>query len=277
MPSLDKPGPLYESCKAMLYGDSGTGKTGSVAALANIGYQIRILDFDRGLDPLASFVKPEFKRNVHYITCTDRMVAVPGGKSVPKGVPTAWTKATNALNRWKDGDVDYGPIESWDNRVVLVWDSLTFSGDAAMRLVLARAGRSGETPYHLDYGEAMEMQERALTQLYAENVKCHVLVMAHFRFLEDPTAPQRYDDKGNLLPRPERAYPSALGKKLPPKIGRFFNTMLMTKVQGNRRIISSTPEENVMVKSPVPLPATMPIETGLATLFEKMGFSPPKE
>ena len=271
MPKLSS-GLPYCSCKLMLYGPSGSGKTGAFAALANAGYKVRILDFDRGLDPLSTYVKPEFKQNVSFATCTDAMKPMGAGKPVPKGVPTAFARAMQRLDRWKDADEDLGPVSSWGPDTVLGWDSLTFSGDAALRIVLARNGRSGETPYHTDYGEAMEMQERVLQLLYSDEIKCHVIVTAHFRFLEDDTASQAFDEKGNLLPKPQMAYPSALGKKLPPKIGRYFNTMLVTKTIGNRRVISSMPEANVMVKSPVPLPPQLPIATGLLTVFEALGY-----
>ena len=36
--------------KLLLVGDSGSGKTASLATLANAGYKLRILDYDNGLD-----------------------------------------------------------------------------------------------------------------------------------------------------------------------------------------------------------------------------------
>ena len=39
-----------QRAKLMIVGDSGSGKTASLASLANAGYNVRILDFDDGLD-----------------------------------------------------------------------------------------------------------------------------------------------------------------------------------------------------------------------------------
>ena len=42
--------------KGMIIGDSGSGKTGSLASLAAAGYKLVIMDFDSGLDILATQV-----------------------------------------------------------------------------------------------------------------------------------------------------------------------------------------------------------------------------
>ena len=42
--------------KLLLVGDSGSGKTASLAQLANAGYNLRILDYDDGLAILPEFL-----------------------------------------------------------------------------------------------------------------------------------------------------------------------------------------------------------------------------
>ena len=48
-----------EYTKMLLEGDSGSGKTGSLASLVAAGFSLRILDMDNGLEPLKQFVQKE--------------------------------------------------------------------------------------------------------------------------------------------------------------------------------------------------------------------------
>ena len=54
--------------KLLLVGDSGSGKTSSLAALANAGYNLRILDYDDGLSILPEFLNKDAVKRVSYVT-----------------------------------------------------------------------------------------------------------------------------------------------------------------------------------------------------------------
>ena len=45
--------------RIMLLGFPGSGKTGSLAPLANAGFKLRILDFDGNLDPMLRRLTPQ--------------------------------------------------------------------------------------------------------------------------------------------------------------------------------------------------------------------------
>lgn len=62
--------------KMLVMGDTGTGKTGALASLANAGYKLHILDYDNGLDILSTKVKPEFLKNIEYETLTEKRLLV---------------------------------------------------------------------------------------------------------------------------------------------------------------------------------------------------------
>jgi adenylylsulfate kinase-like enzyme len=69
--------------KLLYIGDSGTGKTTSMASLVKAGYKLRILDFDNLLDSLISMVKrscPERLDNIEYMIFRDKMAATPNGR-----------------------------------------------------------------------------------------------------------------------------------------------------------------------------------------------------
>src|SRR4051794_8162208 len=102
MPSLDKH-QSSEFTKLLLEGDSGSGKTGSLASLVAAGFKLRVLDMDNGLDSLANAVKrtcPDKLGNVEFRTLRDKRRATPAG-SVIDGVPSAFTNALGMLDRWK--------------------------------------------------------------------------------------------------------------------------------------------------------------------------------
>lgn len=264
--------------KMLLIGDSGSGKTGALASLAKAGYNLRILDFDNGLDILLNLLagdSPALAR-VIFETCTDKLHAV-GGNVVPKGIPTAWPRAMGLLTNWKVGSAgnpaatppvaassDYyslGSLETWTDKDVLVIDSLTYLGKAALRYVLAMNNRSDQAPHQADWGTAMKKVEEVLSLLYSDSVPCNVIITSHVTFIGEEGTPLR-------------GYPSALGQKLPPTVGRYFNTILATKCVGSgansRRTIRTASEGFVELKHPFPgkVPLELPLDTGLATFFE---------
>ena len=57
--------------KLLLVGDSGSGKTASLAELANAGYNLRILDYDDGLAILPEFLNSDAVNRVSYVTLKD--------------------------------------------------------------------------------------------------------------------------------------------------------------------------------------------------------------
>ena len=82
--------------KMLVMGDTGTGKTGALASLANTGYKLHILDYDNGLDILSTKVKPEFLKNIEYETLTEKKVAR-GGQVLIQGTPKSFAKGLQLL------------------------------------------------------------------------------------------------------------------------------------------------------------------------------------
>lgn len=256
--------PTAEPFKLLLIGDSGVGKTGALASLANAGYELFILDFDAGTDILKYTVKPEAFSRVHVETLTDKGELSGMGlkQKIIKLAPTAMVTALGLLNSWRDRETneDFGPVSSWDTKRVLVVDSLTFMGTAALDYALAVNGRSGQQPHQSDWGEGMRLLEQTLQILYSTAIKCHVIVLSHVVYQQP---------KEGFM----RGLPMALGDKLSPKVGRYFNTVLLAKTegmgQGAKRLIFTRPEGLVEVKCPIlNAPHSLPIETALATLLE---------
>jgi hypothetical protein len=257
-----------KTTKMILLGDSGAGKTGALASLADSGYNVRILDLDNGADVLSNLLrdpKSMYKKEalglVDCVTLTDPMSNI-NGKLVPKKA-TVWQRAVGMLNDWKDGEQNYGPISTWTDRDVLVIDSLSFLANAAMNFVLAMNARLGQQPHQSDWYQGQQMLESLLQMLYDESIKCNVIVIAHVTYIGEDNGPQH-------------GYPSSLGKALGPKIGRYFNTVLLAKTQGSgaslkRQIITnSVPMIELKNTAPLRIKPSYPLETGLADIFKDL-------
>lgn len=227
--------------KLLLIGDSGAGKTGALSSLPAEGYRLRIIDTDNGLDlvknlltdPAGDYYKknPKAIENVDFVTLTDTWGKNAAGKLVPK-TATVWERTIGMLENWKDGEIDYGSITTWTPQDVLVIDSLTTLSNAALNRILAMNGRLGGQVQQSDWYSGQNLVEGLLQLLYDEAVRCNVIVCCHITFIET--------DAG-----PTKGYPMSLGKALPPKIGRYFNSSLMVRSMGQgtnvqRKIITNT-------------------------------------
>jgi len=250
--------------KLLFVGDSGAGKTGALASLASAGYRIRIIDLDNGIDVLRDLLTSgrydkDAIDNVEYVTVTEPMKNV-AGKLIPVKA-TVWQRTASLLGDWVDGETKLGPITTWDGQTVLVIDSLTMLSDAALSYILSMNGRLGQHPHQSDWGLAQALVENMLRMLYDESVKCNVIINCHIKPMGDDNGPERY-------------YPNTLGKALPPKVGRYFNTVLLAQSsgrgQGLKRQIFTTSQGTIECKNTAPskVAQSYPLETGLADYFK---------
>lgn len=235
--------------KLLLCGDSGSGKTSALASLANAGYNLRIADFDDGLDVLGNYLNPDAVDNVHYVTLRDTMK-----------VASAFTNFTKLVENWKDGSTEFGPVKEWGEDDVLVIDSLTFLANSAMRYCLQRDGKKfSDQPAIQHWGEAGRNIELLVQYLTSDEVKCNVVFNTHVQY---------YDDAGGG----RKAYPVVLGSKLPTIIGRYFNTILRIDVkptkEGGTRILRTASDYKMDLKTPAPKNIEVETDLDLSKIFE---------
>lgn len=268
MPDLSA-APAPQSAKLLLIGHSGSGKSGALASLANEGYELFIVDFDNGLDPLYHFVEPQFRKNVHFHTLQDQLSAVTGETQIVKA--DAFSRAMRLLADWQEDGKSLGSPLTWGPDKVVVIDSLTFASTSALHLASIRNGQNSFKPKATKgagdprqiIGEAQTLIEGMLANLASTLVKCNVVLLSHVTYEGPETDPT--------------GFPSSVGRKLSPVIPRYFNTMLYIEKQGpNRFIRQSFP--NIPTKCPVVVPDMLPLSTGLATVVKAITKQPsPKE
>jgi len=268
--------PTSVTTKLLLLGDGGSGKTGGLAALAIAGYNLRILDFDNGVNILKDLLKnfPDAMKRVAYITCTDPMHNVQG-RFIPKAAQ-AWARGVMAMDNWDDGDNKFGSILTWGPKDVLVIDSLNFAGKSALRLIQQMNSRLAGTPWQSDFGDAQRLVENMAAMLYSEQVKCNVVVLTHVR--EVGKTQQIVDSSNKVVTVEEegsrRGYAeTGTGRALSPTIGRYFNAVLLVDIVGSgqstKRVIRTVPHENIGLKNPAPgsVKSEYPLSSGLADYF----------
>jgi hypothetical protein len=240
--------------KLLLIGDSGTGKTGSVASLVKGGYNVRVLDFDNGWESLASAINrtcPERLASVDIESLRDRYKSGPLGPVID-GAPRAFPQGLKLLDRWSDAT---NPA-SWGPEFVLVIDSLTFLSDAAY--AWAESLNPGAKDKRQIYGAAQDAIEHVLALLTGPSFNTNVIVTAHIRYIDLPDGTKR-------------GYPTAVGQALSPAIPRYFNSVAACQTQpGGVRTIQTVSTALIDLKNPksFEMGKSLPIETGLATFFE---------
>ena len=244
-------------------GDSKSGKTGALASLVLAGYKLRILDFDNGLDILATIIRnadPKKLENVEFRTLRDKYISTPNGPIV--GTATAFIEGIKLLDRWKYGDTDLGVPAEWGPDIIVVVDSLTFLSDSAwnFREPLVPRSRDGKYDIRAVYKDAQDAISGVLALLTSENFRTNVIVISHVRYVDNPDGTKK-------------GYPTSVGAALSPEIPRYFNSVALTQTgPGGKRFIQTTATAMIDLANPASfkmLP-TLPIETGLATFFSTL-------
>lgn len=246
--------------RAVYVGDSGTGKTGSLLSLIQAGYDVRILDFDNGVEPLKQLIRhhcPERLGQLDYITLRDKFKADPVYGIKLDGPAKAYKAGIKFLNKWDDEST---PSE-WGNNTVFVLDTLGSFGRAAYLWAQSMAPNVKDGRQW--YGTAQESIRTVLELLTAAEFKTHVLVLSHVQLVEINEGSY----KGQV---------SAIGKALGGDIPKVFNTLIQAESIGTgdnvkRQILTkSTGLMDLKTTIPWELDKKLPLETGLATIFEKV-------
>lgn len=272
-----------EPARVMLVGYPGTAKTGAIAALANAGFKIRMLDFDGNYVSLLKFTKPEFRSNIDIVTLEDSLKALPASYlSSPQ--PTAFAKGLKLMDRWEymEGEtkVDLGSSDNWGMDTVVVLDSLTAMGECAFRRAMALSNKTPTNVTQQVWGLAMKEQDQFIEKLTSPRNRFHVIVTAHLKMISPKDIQKDDSDLTKELKEraveliPTRLFPSALGQGLPPTIGGHFPTILLAENQfsakgvPSRKLVTvSRPELDLKLPAPN-LPASFDIEDGLVEVFK---------
>lgn len=254
-----------QTTKMLIIGDNGSGKTGALCSLAAAGYNVRVIDLDNGLDLVKNLLMSsdspypsDTANRFEFETITDQMKNI-NGRLVPRST-TVWNRAVGLLNNWKTESADFGPITTWGPKDVLVIDSLTHLANGALNFILSMNARLGQQAHQSDWWGGQQLLESMLQMLYDKGVGCNVIINCHIVYIERDN-------------QPEKGYPASLGKALSPKIGSYFNNVIMAKTTGSgastkhKLLTQGTALVELKNTAPLRLRPDYPIETGLAEIF----------
>lgn len=202
--------------KAMITGESKSGKTGLLATLANSDEIDRmvVFDFDNGLDIMGSYLTPAAVAKVFYQTF-DRFDA------------GSYQKARDLIKHWKTPTEDLGPLKNFGPRDVVVMDSGTFFGDACMEAAKKKNGIDKDTQIpQAVWGDGQAYFMKVVDAFTSDKLPCNLIWNTHIRMLEDP------------IRKTMKGFPETVGSKLSGRIARSFNNLWLveTKLDGKRTI-----------------------------------------
>ena len=279
--------------RAFHIGYPGSGKTGALASLLNVGYKVRVLDFEGNFQPLIGFADERGLANLDVITFQDRFRN--GDKYMEViGIPEAFNNSMRMLQEWKykdeDGtEINLGKSAEWGPDTILVVDSLT---SLAMTIKSRAMKMNNKTPANMTsavWGHMVADLEKFIDTLKADHRRHHLIINTHKQILGPSDFIQQGDDeevkekklemiKEGMIP--PRIYPVSVTKPNSQNVHGMLPTMLefekVTKLGQDVRLINTVAGPQIDVKIPMKgLKKTYGIETGLAEIMEAMGYKAP--
>lgn len=233
---------------AMVIGASGSGKTTSIGTLLECGLEVFVAATEPGLlEILGKFRShPRFHYHEIPLVPTNWQTMIQLAQRINQAQPDTLANVKDPSKRDYDQfvlfletmadfidqhGVSYGATDEWGTDKVLVIDSL--SGLNKMILDLVVGHKPVVSPG--EWGTAMGQVENILAALCG-GIKCHFVVMAHL------------EREFNEVTGSIQLMVSAPGKKLAPKLNRFFSDVVMAYREGTK-FYWSTAADNVDLKT----------------------------
>lgn len=212
----------------LLIGDGGTGKTHSIRTLVEAGLEVFVIFTEPGMEVLADvpadrlhwkYVKPASPSFSDMIDSADKinrmtMKMLSDLPGIHKEKYTNYIDILRACDNFicdRTGEC-FGSVEHWGNDRAIVLDSLSGASIAAINL------GTGSKPVksQADWGIAMDNLERLIIKLCVDTEATFVLTAHQEREVDEVLG-------GTTITV------STLGRKLAPKVPRFFSDVINTK------------------------------------------------
>lgn len=215
----------------MMLGGTGSGKTHAIRTLLDAGLEVFVLFTEPGMEVLSD-TDPE-RLHWHYIppASPDFADMIDSAKKINTMNLKMLSEMTDINKKKYTEFIDmlvaltdfpcdrtgkkYGSVDKWGSNRAFVLDSMSGLAIMAMNMV------TGSKPVKsmADWGMSMDNLERFMTKCCVDT-KCHFILTAHLERETDEVT------GGTTL------MASTLGKKLAPKLPRFFSDVIHVKREG---------------------------------------------
>jgi hypothetical protein len=254
----------FRKVNVILQGPTGSGKTFSLKSLVEAGLELFVIPTEPGIENVLGDLPTE-KCHWHYIP-----PATPDWDTMLKSANAINTMTQDILQK-SDGNrgeyrqfiefldccsnfkcdrtgKEYGAVDDFDTTRVLAVDGM--SGLSIMAMDLVAGNKPAKTM--ADWGMAMDNLERLITKL-ACATKCSFVLTAH------------QDREMDEISGGTTVTVSTLGRKLAPKIPRFFDEVVQT-VRDGKDFKWSTAESGSVLKARI-LPISDALRPDFGQIF----------
>jgi hypothetical protein len=254
----------------LLMGPAGSGKTTSLATFAKKGIELFVIVTEpTGVDSLLdAWERERLDPNLlHYAVVAP---ASPGWGAlrdlgvrinsmsykdiselkggIGKEKMVQWPKLLNNLENFHDDRTgkDYGDVTSWDASRALAFDSLSGLSVICMQHTVGFK----PSPHQGEWGIAMKAAEDLLLTMTSD-LKCYFVLTAHI---------EREPDEITGM---TKITVSTLGRKLAPKIPRFFSEVIRARKGADGKFLWATADNEADLKNrALPNSAALPQDFG---------------
>lgn len=257
--------------KVLIIGGIGTGKTTAIKSLIGTGVTPMCIFTENSFDVLADV--PKDKLHWMYIKPTSpdlqnlidsaHKVGVLNADQIQKShdmtrdARNQYYPLLNALAKFvcnRTGQ-DFGNVSTWGTDKCLVIDSLSGITLAATKLAVGEKYAMTQPEFQI----AMKTIENLMIQV-CTGFGCHAVVTAH--------AEREVDEVFGGV----KIYPSTLGRKLGPVLGRYFTDVVLAKVNGTKFVWDTVdPQADLKARNMPRAPENPPSLAPLLTAWQKRG------
>jgi len=227
----------FQTPRALVMGEPGSGKTDSLTTWIEAGKELFVIVTEP--DGVASLLDSCERRKlpVDKLHWASARPAVPGWDALEEMTKSIGTMTFEQIAQIKTGigkeqtrkpawnliqtghdfvcertGKSYGPVDKFDDSCVVAIDSL--SGVSLIAWMLTVGYKAGS--HQGDWGSAMNYIEQVVLK-FSNDCKCYFTLTAHI------------EREVSELTGSSRIMVSTLGRKLPPKIPRFFSEVVLAK------------------------------------------------
>lgn len=250
--------------KALIYGDTGTGKTCSIATLLLAGQKVRFLAAENNAisgikagipiwkaekfaENLAIMVPDRPKMDINkLLKIQEKFIVTPLETQMKSVDPnrkdyTRYISVLKGLADFKDENgVSLGTLDQWEEDVTLVVDGLTIICEAIRQAVIGGKLATSQPEWGI-----MQAQLMALIRLLTEDTKCNIILLAHPVKEIDP------------ILGIQRIYPANLGQALNPLIPTCFTDVIWADRKGTKFTWVTDHKQAVTRTSHLPISAEL--------------------